>query len=156
MYELNYQDDPFELARFLSIQEIMYPIALGELNRGRKESPWMWFIFPQIDGLGNSGNAIYYGIKSIDEAKGYLEHPKLGTRLIECCNAILKIQGRSALDIFGFPDEMKLRSSMTLFSSVQNDPDFVFNQVLKKYFEGKPDQKTIALLRDMFGFINIG
>jgi len=151
MEDLNYHDDPFDLSRFLAIQEMMYPVALAELNHGRKRSPWMWFIFPQIEGLGNSGNSIYYSIKSNYEALAYMEHPILGARLIECCNAILKIQGRSASDIFGFPDDMKLKSSMTLFSSLDNNPDSVFIQVLKKYFEGKPDLKTIAILRDVFG-----
>ena len=106
----------------------------------------MWFIFPQIDGLGRSSTAQCYAIKSTDEAKAYLDHPVLGPRLIECCKVPLQAKGISASDIFGFPDDLKLRSSMTLFASVSL-ADSVFSQVLGQYFEGQPDPHTLELLK---------
>ncbi len=106
----------------------------------------MWFIFPQIEGLGYSSTARFYAIKSKDEAKAYLDHPMLGKRLLECSEALLNIKGKSASDIFGYPDDLKLRSSMTLFASV-SEPHSVFSQVLQQYFEGQPDQRTLDLLQ---------
>ena len=140
------QDDPFGLNRFLEAQAGVYERALAELKRGRKESHWMWFIFPQIDGLGRSSTARFYAIKSAKEAKAYLDHPLLGQRLIECSNALLQSRGKSASDIFGFPDDLKLRSSMTLFASISG-PDSVFSRVIGQYFAGQPDQRTIELLQ---------
>jgi uncharacterized protein (DUF1810 family) len=139
-------EDRFELNRFVQAQEKVYPRALTEIKRGRKRSHWMWFIFPQIDGLGHSSTARFYAIKSEDEAKAYLDHPLLGTRLIECGEALLKIQGASAAEIFGYPDDLKLRSSMTLFASVA-EPNSVFSRVLERYYQGQPDPQTLELLR---------
>ncbi len=105
----------------------------------------MWFIFPQIDGLGYSSTARFYAIKGKDEAKAYLSHPLLGKRLIECCESLLKIQGKSAAEIFGYPDDLKLRSSMTLLASV-SEPDSVFSRVLAQYYGSQPDEQTLELL----------
>jgi uncharacterized protein (DUF1810 family) len=143
----NSEPDPFDLNRFLQAQDGLYDQALAELNAGRKESHWMWFIFPQIDGLGRSSTARFYAIKSLPEAKAYLNHPLLGPRIIACAEALLKRKGTSAADIFGYPDDLKLRSSMTLFACIA-DPDSVFARVLGQYFEGQPDQQTIDLLRE--------
>ncbi len=137
--------DPFQLARFVAAQEETYDRALRELRRGRKESHWMWYIFPQIDGLGSSSTARRYAIKSADEARAYLSHPILGPRLLQCCQAILAVNGKSASDIFGFPDDMKLRSSMTLFAHVAGS-HLEFAQVIEMYFSGHPDDRTIAIL----------
>ena len=112
------QDDPFDLARFTSAQEGVYTRALAEIRNGDKRSHWMWFIFPQIDGLGFSSTAKHYAIKSPDEARQYLAHPLLGARLLECAEAVLAVEKRSASDIFGSPDDLKLKSCMTLFESV--------------------------------------
>ncbi len=138
--------DPFDLNRFLEAQAGTYEQALAELKQGRKESHWMWFIFPQIDGLGRSPTSRFYAIKSAQEAKGYLAHPVLGQRLRECSAALLAHTGLSASDIFGFPDDQKLRSSMTLFATVA-EPDSVFTRVLDHYFQGRSDQRTLALLK---------
>ena len=140
------QPDPFDLNRFVEAQAGVYEQALAELKRSQKRSHWMWFIFPQIDGLGRSSTAQFYAIKSPDEAKAYLNHPVLGPRLIECSRVLLQSQGFSASDIFGFPDDLKLRSSMTLFASV-SEPDSVFVRVLGQYFEGQPDAQTLELLK---------
>ena len=139
------QTDPFGLSRFVTAQEGIYRQALAELQRGRKESHWMWFIFPQIEGLGHSSTARHYAIKSRDEARAYLEHPILGARLVECCDALLNVRGKSASEIFGYPDDMKLRSCMTLFASVAEGAS-VFTRVLERYFGGEADQRTIDLL----------
>jgi uncharacterized protein (DUF1810 family) len=138
--------DRFELNRFVQAQEEVYPRALAEIRRGRKRSHWMWFIFPQIDGLGYSSTARFYAIKSKGEAKAYLDHPLLGRRLIECGEALLQVEGVSAAEVFGYPDDLKLRSSMTLFASVA-ETNSVFSRVLERYYEGQPDQKTLELLR---------
>jgi uncharacterized protein (DUF1810 family) len=137
--------DPFDLNRFVTAQETSFAQALAELKRGRKTTHWMWFIFPQIDGLGSSSTAKFYAIKSLDEAKAYLAHPVLGQRLIECCETLLRINGKSAAEIMGYPDDLKLRSSMTLFASAADDPE-LFNKVLEKFFAGKPDAATLGLL----------
>lgn len=137
--------DPFDLQRFVSAQERVYAPVLSELRSGRKQSHWMWYIFPQIDGLGHSSTSKHYAIKSQAEARAYLQHPLLGSRLVECAEIVSQITGRSALAIFGTPDDMKLRSSMTLFAAVpESDP--VFAQVLEKYFAGQPDRRTLDLL----------
>jgi uncharacterized protein (DUF1810 family) len=138
---------PFDLSRFVEAQRGVYDQALAELQRGRKQSHWMWFIFPQIDGLGSSTTARHYAIKSAAETKAYLGHPLLGDRLVKCCEALLNIRDKSASEIFGFPDDLKLRSCATLFSIVAGEGS-VFSRVLDKYFEGKPDQRTIELLGD--------
>lgn len=137
--------DPFDLQRFVHAQETVYTQALAELCDGRKRTHWMWFIFPQIDGLGHSATTKHYAIKSRAEARQYLAHPVLGARVTECAETILKIKGRSAYAIFGSPDDMKLKSSMTLFATVA-DSGAVFEQVLTMYFQGQRDTRTLSLL----------
>jgi uncharacterized protein (DUF1810 family) len=134
-----------DLVRFLEAQNHVYLKALDEIKSGQKRSHWMWYIFPQIKGLGSSENARFFGIKSLDEATAYLQHPILGKHLKEITKALLTIEGKSASDIFGYPDDLKLHSSMTLFSKVEN-ADPVFNEVLKKYFNGVLDQGTLKIL----------
>ncbi|MCG3148588.1 MAG: hypothetical protein PCFJNLEI_02033 [Verrucomicrobiae bacterium] len=138
--------DPYNLDRFILAQEQVYDTALEELQSGQKETHWMWFIFPQIAGLGVSSTSTHYAIKSLDEARAYLQHPVLGTRLRVCANTVLKINGRTASDIFGYPDDLKLKSSMTLFEAAAVS-DSAFAQVLAKYFNGERDEKTLQILR---------
>jgi uncharacterized protein (DUF1810 family) len=138
-------EDPFDLQRFLDAQTGSYSDALAELRQGRKRTHWMWFIFPQLDGLGSSPTARFYAIRSHDEATGYLAHPMLGPRLRECSEALLAWRGRSISDILGFPDDLKLRSSMTLFASMEG-ADPVFARVLDCHFKGERDPKTLELL----------
>jgi uncharacterized protein (DUF1810 family) len=140
--------DPHDLARFVEAQEHDYVQALSEIRRGQKRSHWMWYIFPQIDGLGFSATSRRYSIKSVAEAEAYLRHPILGARLLETTRAALSIEGLSALEVFGSPDDMKLRSSATLFASV-SPAGSVFEQLLTKYFGGKPDPQTLQLLGRM-------
>jgi uncharacterized protein (DUF1810 family) len=137
--------DPFDLKRFVRAQEPDYKRALEEIAAGRKRSHWMWYIFPQFAGLGLSSTSRHYAIGSLDEARAYLAHPILGPRLIECAGATLTVKGRSAHDIFGSPDDMKLRSSVTLFSLVSPE-NSVFHRVLEKYFEGKGDERTLIFV----------
>ena len=137
--------DPYLLARFLEAQEGAYDQAMSEIRRGRKQSHWMWYVFPQFAGLGSSPTSMFYAIKSVDEAKGYLAHPVLGPRLIESVQSVLNIQGRSAFEIFGSPDDMKLRSCATLFASISPERS-VFAQVLDRYFGGQADERTLRLL----------
>lgn len=138
--------DPFQLQRFVAAQEGAYEQALLELRNGHKRSHWMWFIFPQIDGLAFSATAKYYAIQSLDEAKAYLQHNILGQNLSECTRTVCVIEGRSAHDIFGNPDDLKLKSCMTLFEFVDG-PESVFGQVLDKLYAGERDQKTLQLLQ---------
>jgi uncharacterized protein (DUF1810 family) len=140
------QADSFDLERFLGAQASVYGQALAELRAGQKRSHWMWFIFPQIAGLGHSATSIHYAIKSLEEARAYLNHPVLGPRLRECAEAVHAVEGRTASDVFGFPDDLKLRSSMTLFAAVA-EPESVFLRVLEKYFQGKQDERTLQLLK---------
>ena len=142
-----YEDvsDPFHLARFVSAQEGVFDTALAELRRAQKRSHWMWFIFPQVAGLGNSLTSKKYAITGLDEARSYLSHPLLGPRLLDCCRAILSVQGKSASEIMGYPDDLKLRSSMTLFSLAGNStPEF--QEVIDRYFSGQLDRRTLELL----------
>jgi uncharacterized protein (DUF1810 family) len=139
------QADPFDLARFTTAQEGVYQRALAEIRAGAKRSHWMWFIFPQIDGLGFSSTAKHYAIKSAEEARQYLAHPVLGPRLLECAEAVLAVENRSAYEIFGSPDDLKLKSCMTLFESVAGS-DSVFSRVLDKYYQGKRDARTLEIL----------
>ena len=132
--------------RFLSAQQPIYPQVLQELNNGKKTSHWMWFIFPQIEGLGNSSTAKYYSIKCVSEANEYLAHPVLGERVLECSNILLNINNKTADDIFGYPDNLKLKSSMTLFNSVTPERN-VFANVLRKYFSGEQDEQTLSILK---------
>jgi uncharacterized protein (DUF1810 family) len=137
--------NPFDLTRFIRAQERDYVQALGEIRRGQKRSHWMWYVFPQIDGLAMSSMAKLYSIKSLEEARAYLDHPVLGLRLRECAEAMLSIEGRSATEILGSPDDLKLRSSATLFASV-SPPGSVFERLLAKYYEGRQDERTLKLL----------
>lgn len=137
--------DPFDLDRFVQAQEGVYERALAEIRAGEKRTHWMWFIFPQALGLGFSPMSQRYGIRSLDEARAYLAHPLLGARLRACFEALLALQGRSAHQIFGSPDDWKLRSCATLFALV-SPPDSLFHQVLEKYFEGQMDEKTLILM----------
>lgn len=141
-------EDRFELNRFVTAQEDSYSAALSELKAGQKRSHWMWYVFPQIDGLGQTSMSKRYSIKSLDEAREYLQHPVLGARLKECVEAILGINNRSASEIFGFPDVLKLKSSMTLFEQAAEN-DSVFSSVLEKYYQGERDQRTLELLNQM-------
>ncbi|BCJ91550.1 calpastatin [Terrihabitans soli] len=136
--------DTYNLARFVEAQERVYDAVTAELGRGQKVSHWMWFIFPQLKELGRSERALFYGISSLDEARAYLDHPVLGDRLRECTGIINKVEGRSAYEIFGPTDEMKLRSCLTLFSKISAPS--VFNEVLEKYFGGTPDPETLKIL----------
>jgi uncharacterized protein (DUF1810 family) len=138
-------DDPYDLARFVSAQAYNYEQALSEIRNGRKRSHWMWYVFPQLHGLGSSPTSRRYAIKSAAEAEAYLRHPVLGPRLVECCEAAAGIEGRSALDVFGAPDDMKLRSCATLFATV-SAPGSVFERVLDRYFGGERDARTLRLL----------
>ena len=137
--------DRYDLARFVHAQEGVYDQALAEIRRGEKRSHWMWFVFPQIAGLGSSPTAQRYAIRSLDEARAYLEHPVLGPRLIECAEAALGVAGRSAAEIFGSPDDLKLRSCATLFASA-GAPDSVFDRLLRQYYGSERDPKTLELL----------
>lgn len=139
-------NDPYDLNRFLQAQKGVYERALAEIRSGRKQSHWMWFIFPQFHGLGSTPTSQFYAIKSLAEADAYLRHRILGPRLVECAEAVLRVSGRSANAIFGSPDDMKLRSCATLFACVA-PAGSVFQRVLDRYFEGKPDEKTLRLLK---------
>jgi uncharacterized protein (DUF1810 family) len=139
------QPDPFELQRFVDAQAPVYDTVLGELRGGRKRSHWMWFVFPQLRGLGSSPTAVRFAISSADEARAYLVHELLGPRLRECAGLVARIEGRTADEIFGWPDDMKLRSSMTLFARVSDD-DADFVAVLEKLFGGEEDPATLARL----------
>jgi uncharacterized protein (DUF1810 family) len=140
-----YEADPHDLKRFLLAQEDDYRIALSEIKSGRKRSHWMWYIFPQYEGLGFSPTSRRYSIKSVSEARAYLDHPVLGQRLTECVEAALGVEGRSAYEIFGSPDDMKLRSCATLFAYV-SPAGSVFDRLLDKYFRGERDGRTLRLL----------
>jgi uncharacterized protein (DUF1810 family) len=138
-------NNTYNLERFVEAQESDYAIALSEVKQGRKQSHWMWYIFPQVMGLGYTSTSIHYSIKDVDEAKAYLAHPVLGKRLIEISNALLHLETNDARKVFGNPDNAKLKSSMTLFSLVPG-ADNVFQKVLNKFFKGRKDEKTLQLL----------
>ena len=144
------EDDPHDLGRFVDAQAGDYAEALAEIKRGRKRSHWMWYVFPQIDGLGFSSMSTRYAIKSVAEAKAYLAHPVLGPRLVECCEAVLSVEGRSAHEIFGSPDDRKLKSCATLFATV-TPPDSVFARLLAMYFQGERDARTLQLIGSASG-----
>lgn len=137
--------DSYQLQRFVRAQDAVYPAVLEELRSGRKRSHWMWFIFPQISGLGHSEMARTYAIASLDEARAYLAHPVLGTRLRECSRLVAQTTGKSVEDLFGYPDDLKFHSSMTLFAEVGEDNQ-IFLDCLQKYFNGKPDPLTMTRL----------
>ncbi|MGB6514129.1 MAG: DUF1810 domain-containing protein [Mycobacterium sp.] len=137
--------DPFDLQRFVDAQARVYPSVLDELRAGRKRGHWIWFIFPQVAGLGSSPTAARYAISSLDEARAYLRHDVLGPRLHECTRLVNAVQGRSIGEIFGSPDDLKVRSSMTLFvRATQNNSEFV--ELLARYYDGEEDQLTLARL----------
>jgi uncharacterized protein (DUF1810 family) len=138
-------DDPFHLDRFVQAQGRIYSTVLAELRQGRKASHWMWFVFPQVQGLGLSAISQHYAITGLDEARAYLAHPVLGTRLAECVEVVNAVQGRSAHEIFGTPDDLKLLSSLTLFAEAAPDKP-VFAEALAKYFAGEPDAATLEKL----------
>jgi uncharacterized protein (DUF1810 family) len=137
--------DPYDLNRFLEAQERTYEQALSEIRNGCKRSHWMWYVFPQFEGLGSSPITQRLALRSLAEAAAYLQHPVLGPRLLESASAALAVEGRSAFEVFGFPDDMKLRSCATLFAHV-SPAGSVFEQLLGRYFEGKRDEKTLGLL----------
>lgn len=139
--------DPFDLGRFLAAQADDYDRALSEVRGGRKQTHWMWYVFPQLDGLGASPTARHYAIRSRAEARAYLAHPVLGPRLAECAGAAVGVEGRSATAVFGSPDDLKLRSCATLFAAV-SALGSVFERLLAKYFDGRPDDRTLRLLAD--------
>ena len=135
-----------DLERFVDAQRDVYAQALSEIRAGRKRSHWMWFIFPQITGLGSSATSKHFAIRDRAEAEAYLRHPILGPRLLELVQAVLDLAGTSASEIFGYPDDLKLQSSATLFSAV-SEPGSVFDRLLQQYFDGQHDRRTLDLLR---------
>lgn len=137
--------DVYNLQHFLDAQERVYDTVLDELRAGRKASHWIWFVFPQIAGLGHSAMAQQFAIGSLDEAKAYLQHPTLGPRLRACTQLVLDVNDRSAEEIFGYPDYLKFRSCMTLFLTAAPD-NTIFKDALLKYFDGKPDTLTLDIL----------
>jgi uncharacterized protein (DUF1810 family) len=139
------RDDPFDLRRFVEAQDRVYDTVLDELRSGRKRSHWIWFIFPQLRSLGRSATAHRYGIRSLAEAKAYLDHAVLGPRLRECARVVAGIQGTSASEIFGWPDDLKVRSSMTLFARATSD-NADFRAVLDRLYDGVEDQLTVEEL----------
>jgi uncharacterized protein (DUF1810 family) len=139
------RDDPYDLDRFVRAQERDYARALAEVRIGSKRTHWMWYIFPQLDGLAHSATSKRYAIRSLDEARAFLNHPVLGPRLLEFAEAAVRVDGRSAREIFGSPDDLKLRSCATLFACV-SPPGSVFERLLGKYYGGVRDERTLALL----------
>ncbi len=134
------------LQRYTDAQRSAYQTALSEIKGGRKQSHWMWYIFPQVKGLGFSEASRFYGINGLPEAESFLKHPVLGARLLEISKALLDLQGNDANAVFGSPDDLKLKSSMTLFASVPNT-DLVFQAVLQKFFNGLKDNKTLQIIK---------
>lgn len=140
--------DPYDLARFVAAQAGgVFETAVDELRRGRKTTHWMWFVFPQLSGLGHSGTSKFYGIGSLDEARAYLAHPLLGARLQQCAETLAALDARhTARHVFGTPDDLKLRSSLTLFAQAAG-PGSIFERLLARYFAGQPDARTLAMLQ---------
>jgi uncharacterized protein (DUF1810 family) len=138
--------DSYDLERFVDAQETDYNQALSEIRNGRKRTHWMWYIFPQLEGLGSSWNSVHYSISGIAEAEAYLAHPVLGPRLVTCAEAVLRHEGLTAFAIFGYTDEMKFRSSATLFASV-SPAGSAFHRIIDKFFQGQPDERTLRLLQ---------
>ena len=134
----------YDLERFISAQEKTYEIALQEIQAGHKASHWMWFVFPQLKGLGFSSTAKYYGLSGKEEAKAYMAHPVLGKRLMEITNALLKLESNDAEEVMGYPDNLKLQSCMTLFAMVSDES--LFGSVLNKFYDGKMDERTVSIL----------
>jgi len=142
--DLDGADDPFDLGRFVAAQEEIYETALAEIRRGWKRTHWMWFIFPQLRGLGHSAMAHVYGMRSLDEARAYLDHPLLGSRYRECVGALQDLVDTNAEKVFGDTDAMKLRSSLTLFGEAADLP--LIRAALERWFRGKPDEATLRML----------
>ncbi|MCU1382777.1 MAG: hypothetical protein JWL71_1474 [Acidobacteria bacterium] len=140
--------DPYDLERFVRAQEDDYEVALSEIRRGRKQSHWMWYIFPQFEGLGISATSKRYAVKSVAEARAFLAHPVLGPRLLQCADAVVRLDRLSAVDIFGDPDNVKLQSCATLFASV-SPAGSVFHRLIDKYFDGQLDARTLRLIGDV-------
>lgn len=138
-------NNSYNLDRFIKAQDRVYQQVITELSNGRKTGHWMWYIFPQLEKLGRSPTALFYGIKNLEEAQADLEHPVLGARLIECCQILLDVEEKSVARIFGVPDNKKLKSSMTLFKAVPNRSP-VLEQVLTKFFDSEQDDKTLSLI----------
>lgn len=136
--------DPFDLRRFVAAQDAVYQQVCAELAAGCKTGHWMWFVFPQLKGLGRSATAQHFGICSLDEAQAYWVHPLLGPRLRECTELVLAVKGRGAHEIFGTPDDLKFRSCMTLFAQATGEP--LFAKALKRFFDGRADPRTIELV----------
>ena len=134
--------DQYELKRFVDAQEGVYEQACAELRAGRKRSHWMWFVFPQIRGLGSSPTAVRFAISGMEEARAYLEHPVLGPRLRKCTGIVVGVEGRSVEEIFGYPDDLKFHSSMTLFAKAAEEAG-MFGEALEKYFGGEMDRGTL-------------
>ncbi|MGB3508233.1 MAG: DUF1810 domain-containing protein [Microcoleaceae cyanobacterium] len=141
-------NNPFDLSRFISAQERIYENVIAELKSGKKRTHWMWYIFPQIDGLAKSKTSKHYAIKSIEEARQYLNHPVLGRRLLECAEIVFAIERSSISEIFGYPDDLKFQSCMTLFSCLA-ESESVFVGILDKYFNGERDFKTLQILEQL-------
>jgi len=137
----------YDLERFVNAQERDYEIALSEIKSGHKKSHWIWYIFPQLKDLGFSYRSNFYGIENLDEAKNYLAHPVLGKRLIEISEALLNLSENDPLKVMGSPDDLKLKSCMTLFACASCEKDSVFNKVLEKFFGGETDKKTLNLIK---------
>ena len=142
--------DPYNLFRFVEAQDSVYEQVLAELRQGRKTSHWMWFVFPQIQGLGHSYMAQQFAISSLEEAKSYLQHPILGPRLRECTKLVNDTSGRTIHQIFGYPDDLKFHSCMTLFAQATEEED-VFQKALRKYFSNEPDTLTVERMRAING-----
>lgn len=147
--------DLHDLGRFVRAQEDDYAQALSEIRSGRKRTHWMWYVFPQLDGLAMSSTSRHYAIKSLEEARAYLDHPVLGPRLSECAEAALRVEGRSATEVFGSPDDLKLRSCATLFALV-SPPGSVFERLLAKFYRGQRDERTLRLLGRSSGSATAG
>lgn len=135
------------LARFLDAQAPIYTEALTELRAGEKQTHWMWFVLPQLRGLGHSGNAIYYGVENKEEAAAYLSHPVLGARLRECVSAVLAHKGKTVHEILGSPDDFKFRSCLTLFIEAATPDDHLWQDTLDQFFSGQPDEATLRILK---------
>ncbi len=139
-------DDPYELERFVTAQAPVFDAAVAELRAGRKRTHWMWFVFPQLRGLGRSSTARFYGIASLDEARAYLAHAVLGPRLDLATSAVLSTRGRSVSEIFGTPDDLKFHSSMTLFALAGGKAENPFSEALERWWQGRMDEATLSLL----------
>ncbi len=140
------ENDPFELSRFVAAQDLVFDTVLAELRAGRKQTHWMWFVFPQLRALGRSPTANFYGIGSIEEARAYLLHPLLAERLAQAVDAVLGVSDCSAHEIFGSPDDFKFCSSMTLFNEAAGATEDRFRLALQRFFAGEPDPRTLELL----------